>query len=87
MHVSLQAAVALRLPVTRLVVDVALHLSLLCCSCRLLWYKEPTPEPVGDLEAHLIGKVEVRAAHLCGGKCAEKICRVRHMLRLMMAAL
>jgi hypothetical protein len=26
---------------------------------RLLWYKEPTPEPVGDLESHLLGRVEV----------------------------
>eukprot|EP00879_Flechtneria_rotunda_P009407 GHRR01009849.1.p1 GENE.GHRR01009849.1~~GHRR01009849.1.p1 ORF type:complete len:357 (+),score=113.98 GHRR01009849.1:259-1329(+) len=26
---------------------------------RLLWYKEPTPEPVGDLESHLLGTIEV----------------------------
>jgi hypothetical protein len=28
--------------------------------CRLLWYKEPTPEPVGDLERHLLGRVETQ---------------------------
>jgi hypothetical protein len=32
--------------------------------CRLLWYKEPTPEPVGDLDKHLVGKVEVRLSCL-----------------------
>lgn len=26
---------------------------------RLLWYKEPTPEPVGGLDSHLLGRVEV----------------------------
>lgn len=32
-----------------------------CCWfwCRLLWYKEPTPEAVGDLESYLLGRVEV----------------------------
>lgn len=28
--------------------------------CRLLWYKEPTPEPVGDLATHLLGSVEAQ---------------------------
>eukprot|EP00878_Enallax_costatus_P009421 GHUV01009846.1.p1 GENE.GHUV01009846.1~~GHUV01009846.1.p1 ORF type:complete len:311 (+),score=53.37 GHUV01009846.1:194-1126(+) len=27
---------------------------------RLLWYKEPTPEPVGDLESHLLGRIETQ---------------------------
>lgn len=27
---------------------------------RLLWYKEPTPEPVGDLATHLLGSVEAQ---------------------------
>jgi hypothetical protein len=38
-------------------------LTLLSCydaTCRLLWYKEPTPEPVGDLASHLLGKVEAQ---------------------------
>lgn len=29
------------------------------CCCRLLWYKEPTPEAVGDLESYLLGRIEV----------------------------
>jgi hypothetical protein len=28
-------------------------------AARLLWYKEPTPEAVGDLASHLLGRVEV----------------------------
>jgi hypothetical protein len=51
-------------PVLNLTMGVSLHVSSLrhhdCC-CRLLWYKEPTPEPVGDLESHLLGNVEVRS--------------------------
>lgn len=31
-------------------------LSFIPC-CRLLWYKEPTPEAVGDLESHLLGSI------------------------------
>jgi hypothetical protein len=33
--------------------------SLYAETCRLLWYKEPTPEPVGDLESHLLGRVVI----------------------------
>lgn len=59
------------LPLCRAVSCHVMSCHVLCCvmCCvlsspisigRLLWYKEPTPEPVGDMDAHLVGKVEVR---------------------------
>jgi Cof subfamily protein (haloacid dehalogenase superfamily) len=35
---------------------------------RLLWYKEPTPEPIGDLESHLLGKIETQKLIFMAGQ-------------------
>lgn len=58
-------------------------------SCRLLWYKEPTPEPVGDLEQHLIGKVEVQKLILMAPQASTlpelaglHLCIIKHILSM-----